>query len=169
MRVRLSRPLPPLSEVDRISRIRWLAERAAEDARSPLVRQLARALGRSATRRELARCALVAVQRHTRFVRDPDEARRGDTFKRAARLLRDGVGDCDDSAPFLAALYTVLGFHARLVGWSVSAPFPEHVGVQVLVDGRWLDAEPTIPGALLGESPYAAADRLRTKRSDLGR
>ena len=76
-----------------------------------------------------------------------------------AQVMREG-GDCEDRAALLAALYAARGWRAR-VAWQTDDSAPEdHVTVQ-LFDGSsgWFWADPTVPGARIGEEPHAAAAR----------
>jgi transglutaminase-like putative cysteine protease len=58
--------------------------------------------------------------------------------------LQRQVGDCDDQATLLAALFESAGYPTRFVMAGYHDPrFVEHVYTQVLVNGKWLDADPT--------------------------
>lgn len=99
------------------------------------------------------------VQKNVPFMDEPIEAFIG------WRALHRG-GDCDDMARLLVALLRALGWPARLA--TLGRP-PSHVAAQVLEEGRWEWLEPTVPGALYGESPAAACARLGIPlRPDLG-
>lgn len=69
-------------------------------------------------------------------------------------------GDCEDRAALLAALLYASGYAVQLV-WQADEAAPEdHVTVKVrLRDGSWAWADPTVPGAQIGEEPHAAAAR----------
>ncbi len=133
-----------------------LAERATRDARTPFVRELAARLTLGATtQREAAARLLAAVQKRVRCVRDASERRGVDTFTGARRTWLRGYGDCDDSAPLLAALGLAVGLPARLVAMAPDGGSPTHVAARL----AGLFAEATVR-ARLGEHPYAAAERL---------
>ncbi|HVY65955.1 MAG TPA: hypothetical protein VHH11_14125, partial [Gammaproteobacteria bacterium] len=100
------------------------------------------------------------------YVPDPVECPT-DWYQRADVTLRHG-GDCDDLARLLVALGYAWGVRARLV----VLPFPErpqdHLTVQLWHCGAWQWAEPSLPGARLGEAPEAAAARLEVSAPDAG-
>lgn len=81
------------------------------------------------------------VRDHIRYVRDP-------LFYEAVavpeQVLALGFGDCDDKATLLAAMLESVGYPSRFVvaGYS-SADRPEHVYLQVLINGQWIDADAT--------------------------
>lgn len=79
-----------------------------------------------------------------------------ETFTAPDALLRTRAGDCDDSAPLLAAMLLALGFTARV---AKPRELP-HVAAQVLWLGRWWWLETTMPGAEPGEHPIDAGRRL---------
>jgi transglutaminase-like putative cysteine protease len=64
-------------------------------------------------------------------------------------VLQRMVGDCDDKATLLAALFEVAGLPTRFViaGYTVPGLF-EHVYLQVYILGHWIDADPTESGNL---------------------
>lgn len=79
-------------------------------------------------------------------------------------VLRRGVGDCDDQSTLLAALAESVGYPARFVMAGYRAPGVfEHVYVQLLVRGEWLDADPTENGPL-GWAPPGAVTIWYEKR-----
>lgn len=53
------------------------------------------------------------------------------------------VGDCDDQTTLLAALLESVGYPTRFVVAGYSSADFEHVYLQVLVNGQWIDADPT--------------------------
>lgn len=131
------------------------------DAADPLVIQTAHA----ALRRVGAVPGAVALLHRT--VRDAlrytPEA--GEIFRPAAAVLTDGIGDCDDAAGTLGALLRVIGVPVR---WGVLGAGAElHVCPLAALAGRWHWLEPTVPGARLGEHPYAAAARTGYTRAEL--
>lgn len=159
--------------------IPMLAERAGRTVALPMMEALA-AHVEALPPRERARVLLEWLHERVRFQPDPHEWTDGDLYQSARSTWQARRGDCDDTAPLLAAMMRAAGLRARLVamsspryGWQ-----PRHVSVQVLLPccskcrrsagaWRWTWAEPTIAGAQLGEHPQAAAMRLRRRRSDL--
>lgn len=129
--------------------------------------------------RERARVLLEWLHERVAFRPDPNEWTEGDLYQSARSTWQARRGDCDDTAPLLAAMMTAAGLRAQLVamsseryGWQ-----PRHVSVKVWLPccetcrkgcWDWVWAEPTIRGAKLGEHPLSAAMRTRaTSRGDL--
>ncbi|NUO51550.1 MAG: hypothetical protein HOV80_22060 [Polyangiaceae bacterium] len=138
-----------------------LARRATRDARTPFVRKLAARLTRGATGELAAARLLAGVQARVRFVRDASERYGVDTFTPAKTTWLRGYGDCDDSAPLLAALGLASGLPAELVAMSPDGdPDPSHVAAKLA--GIWTE---TTLRARVGEHPYAAARRLGVLRA----
>lgn len=77
-----------------------------------------------------------------------------------ATVEREG-GDCEERAMYLVAHLVCAGIPARLAWIVQPPPAPlDHVSAQVRLDGRWLWADPTVPGARIGERPERAAGRV---------
>lgn len=113
----------------------------------------------------LAKFCHAFVQACVRFT---GEAR--ETFASAYDTIRTGVGDCDDSAEALCALWMAVGFQARVVGLG-RTEYPTHAAAQVNLGTRdrprWVWGETTI-AARFGEHPYVAKARLGTRgRGDI--
>jgi transglutaminase-like putative cysteine protease len=125
---------------------------ATWDARQPDVRRAAEMAAAG------ARTSLEQIAALHRLVRDgvlyTDEPI--ETFSPPMRVLRVGIGDCDDQARLLLALLRSLGHSARPA--TLGSP-PTHVGAQVQLGGVWYWLETTI-AAEPGEHPLAAAHRL---------
>ncbi len=103
------------------------------------------------------------VKRTVRFQREGAE-RFVDTWRTVTVY---GVGDCDDSARAVVALARAVGLRARLVTLG-RKPESGHVVASLWDGARWQWAETTLPGALWGEHPYDARDRLKAQgREDL--
>jgi transglutaminase-like putative cysteine protease len=64
--------------------------------------------------------------------------------------LQIGAGDCDDKAILLAALLSSIGHRVRFIGVATVPNMYNHVWLQCLLQGRWIDLEPTEP-VQLGE------------------
>jgi transglutaminase-like putative cysteine protease len=137
---------------ERMAALGALAERGRRD---PAVRARAATFAGDAPARAAAALAFVQTRP---FRADPPG---GDTYQTAAYTLAHG-GDCEDLCVLLAALLALAGVESRLV-WLEQGGAPQaHVSVQVRFDGgAWRWAEPSVPGAALGEDPYAAAIRTR--------
>lgn len=85
------------------------------------------------------------VRDSIRYIRDPlcFEA-----VAHPAQVLALGYGDCDDKSTLLAALLESVGYATRFVIAGYRSNSPEHVYAQVLVNGQWIDADPTEPYSL---------------------
>lgn len=57
--------------------------------------------------------------------------------------LQRQVGDCDDQTTLLAALLESVGYPTRFVIAGYHGSDFEHVYLQTLVNGQWIDADPT--------------------------
>lgn len=81
------------------------------------------------------------VRDHIRYVRDPLYY---EAVAIPAQVLALGYGDCDDKSTLLAAMLESVGYLSRFVvtGYA-DANRPEHVYLQVLIGGQWIDADPT--------------------------
>lgn len=131
-----------------------LCRLAEQDAQTPDVAELAMwARSQCLDEEALARFLHAFVQERVTFAREP-----GERFAGTAATLAYGVGDCDDSARALYALYRAAGLPARLC-FLVQEGQPAHVFCQVQTGGRWDNAETTLP-AEFGEAPLEAAERL---------
>ena len=106
-------------------------------------------------RRLLALEGLRAVQ-SLEYV--PNTARE-EWLQSVGRTLRTRRGECKALSTTLVALYRALGLRPRVV-WVDQPGAPlNHVTAKVWIDGGWLWAEPSVRGAMLGESPYDALAR----------
>jgi len=122
-----------------------------------LMRRLAREGSRSMNVRATAtqvvflqpeRSELHEVQSIFEFVRDSIRYVRDPLFYEAVaypdQVLALGVGDCDDKSTLLAAMLESVGYLSRFVVTGYSDPSrPEHVYLQIYVNGQWIDADPT--------------------------
>jgi transglutaminase-like putative cysteine protease len=144
------------------AKVRFLAILAEWDARRPKVIELARDIAAKTPGgpEEVARAIHAWLLANVRFFPEPREL-----FRSTERTIEDGIGDCDDASRALLALYRAAGLRAGLA--TLGAP-PTHVAVAVQLGRRWLWAEPTVPGAQLGEHPRAAVRRTLQSRPDLG-
>ena len=70
-------------------------------------------------------------------------------------------GDCEDLASLVVALMWRLGYDAEVVWITQTGQDLNHVTARVKLDGEnWYWADASIDGAILGEDPYKAAERL---------
>jgi hypothetical protein len=83
-------------------------------------------------------------------------------FQSADYTVRHG-GDCDDLVIALVALERALGLRAEPYWITQHGQDINHVTSRVAIEGKWLWSEPSICGAMLGESPYEAAQRTGSK------
>jgi transglutaminase-like putative cysteine protease len=136
-----------------------LLDSLAEDAmQRPLVRQFAALLPHDGPERSRAKRALELVHKLP-YRPDPQGL---EIFQSAEETIARG-GDCEDLATLFVALARLVGLRAKIV-WlnqQIHGAALNHVFARVLVDGGWLDAEASIAGARLGETPSDAARRLR--------
>lgn len=136
-------------------KVRALGQLASDWAMRPVVRSMA--AGRS------IELLLSAVQLLP-YVDDPTSS---DIVCDPSEVIAKG-GDCDDRAVLFAALAKVAGYRAVIVWQSQDGAPQDHVTVKVWRDGAWLWADPTVPGARIGEEPHAAVDRLGRHAERLG-
>lgn len=94
-------------------------------------------------RDEFAECsALFAwVRDSVRYVRDVHNV---ETLTTPDKTMAGLIGDCDDQATLLAALFESIGYPTRFViaGYHYPGEF-EHVYVQVYACDQWIDCDPT--------------------------
>jgi hypothetical protein len=111
---------------------------------------------------EYAARALRYVQQLPRIPDPPGRER----FQSVADTIERG-GDCEDKAALLVALLELDSYRSPGTGgmlrWMNLEPFASmnHVTALVTFDGgtTWQWAEPSIRGAVIGEEPFAAANR----------
>ena len=80
------------------------------------------------------------VRDSVRYVRDVAGL---ETLADPRMTLRRLVGDCDDQATLLAALYESVGYPTRFVMAGYRSRNYEHVYLQVFAAGRWWSVDPT--------------------------
>ena len=85
---------------------------------------------------EIADKIFVWVRDHIAYINDPV----GDYFQPSAKTLEVGAGDCDDQSILLASMLGSIGFGPVLV------ILPEHVYVELQMNGKQLPIDPTISG-----------------------
>ncbi len=82
------------------------------------------------------------VRDQIRYVRDTDGI---ELLHDPVTLLQIGAGDCDDKAILLASLLGSIGHATRFIAVAFEPSRFSHVWVQVNLNGRWVDLEPTEP------------------------
>lgn len=76
-----------------------------------------------------------------RYVRDIHDV---ETIATPDKTILMGYGDCDDKTVLLASLFESVGYPTRFVVAGYSMPGElEHVYLQVLANGTWIDCDPT--------------------------
>jgi transglutaminase-like putative cysteine protease len=118
------------------------------------------ARGRAPTTADAARELLAATQRLP-FRPDPPgpDGDAGEWMQPVVYTLRYG-GDCEDLATALVVVAREIRIPAQDVWITQRRRALNHVTAVLWVDGAWRWADPSIPGARLGESPYQALERL---------
>lgn len=92
----------------------------------------------------------------------------GERFQHPAITLATSIGDCDCHARLVVALLRSAGVPARFAFFSApGATGPRHVVAQGLAGDRWVWLETTVPGAMPGDNPIAAALRAHVIRDDV--
>jgi transglutaminase-like putative cysteine protease len=153
-----SRPwrLPPTTPIR--ERLADLDQLAAQGTRLPEVIALARAARQFGPDAAVAAAILRNLQTLP-YVPDPGV---DDYHQTVAYTLRHG-GDCEDLVSALVAVARAAGLTARMV-WIVRQGYPlDHVSAEIRLGEAWYWADPSIPGAQLGESPFAAMERLHAQ------
>lgn len=103
--------------------------------------------------------AVRALELAQAFPYEPDDAGAVDLVTVDRAVFEAEGGDCEERAMWLAAALAAAQIPTRLV-WMQQQAAQDHVTVQAWLDGRWVWADPTVPGARLGEHPQDAADRV---------
>jgi transglutaminase-like putative cysteine protease len=85
-----------------------------------------------------------------------------ETLAYPATTLARQVGDCDDQSTLLGALLESVGYPTRFVVAGYGGPDYEHVYLQVLVHGQWIDADPTQHNELGWAPPYPTIYAVET-------
>jgi transglutaminase-like putative cysteine protease len=80
------------------------------------------------------------VRDTVRYVMDIHDV---ETIATPDKTLSAKIGDCDDQSTLLATLLESVGYPTRFVVSGYVTKNPEHVYLQVLVDGDWFDCDPT--------------------------
>ena len=129
---------------------RHLQATAVLDADDPALMAFAKRHDRAGRPdRERVRALRSAVYRHI------DQKDLGTAFGTASETVRSRRGDCTEHAVLLAAALRSAGIPSRLVSGLVWIPragepggaFLWHMWTQAVVDGRWIDLDPTLSSA----------------------
>ena len=133
-------------------------ERAVSDAST--ARAIAPIVARIRSTSTGSRAKAAAALAFVHGVRFVDEGMSRDVYQTPAETLDANAGDCEDLVALFVAIARAVGVHA----WPEFVPQPEipwdHFAAVVRVEQRNLWAEPSVPGAMLGEAPQVAAARL---------
>lgn len=138
-------------------RVAWIERAIADPSTARAIAPVVRSIRSSSVgSRAIAAAALAYVQ-GVRFV---VEAPGVDVYQTPAETIAANTGDCED----LVALFVAIARAAGVPAWPVFvaqswAPW-DHFAAAVRVEQRTEWAEPSVPGAYLGESPQNAARRL---------
>ena len=81
------------------------------------------------------------------YVHDPQGI---ELIKTPQKILKDKIGDCDEYAVALAALYSALGYKTAFVVAGTDPEHFKHVYVAVKVGNKWYAADPTYKGGYFG-------------------
>jgi transglutaminase-like putative cysteine protease len=155
------------------SKAAYLDGAAWDDARAPVVRDIARRVAKSIdpNRQDLiAHAVFDFVKRAIRYVKDPAS----EEFSDAEEILRAGFGDCDDKVRLFVALCRSLGLEARVrpvlqPAQDGGRPDFTHVQAEVRWPGSylhararaagWITAELILAACELGDEPQDVASR----------
>ena len=102
---------------------------------------------------EIADKIFVWVRDHIAYINDPV----GDYFQPSAKTLEVGAGDCDDQSILLASMLGSIGFGPVLV------ILPEHVYVELQMNGNQLPIDPIAPNALFGTLSTNMVEHFKEK------
>ena len=158
---------------------------ADEGASDPIVRRTALWIatrgalgaGRHLSDQELAQALLDGLHEFVEYTDDPtayEEYNRAVTSLSPAQGMpvstttgrAKGRGDCEDMAVLFAALARSVGLRAQVVWLDQPGQSSNHVAAATCeASGVCHWVETTLPGARVGEHPYAAAERLGIVRT----
>jgi len=82
------------------------------------------------------------------YIRDP----KAEVLEDSTVTLTRGFGDCDAKARVFVALCRACGIRARIYPVRPALDFP-HVLAEVMIDGQWRRADPTILNSGIGDIP----------------
>jgi transglutaminase-like putative cysteine protease len=92
------------------------------------------------------------VRDHIRYLMDIVGV---ETLATPDKTLLCQIGDCDDQATLLASMLESIGYPTRFVVAGYNDPKQlEHVYIQVLLNGEWIDCDPTELEPLGFAPPY---------------
>lgn len=150
----------------KILRIAEMVEQVKKGSREPAVRKKAYELARDVCNAplnikemseenllEIAEAIYVWVRDSIAYVNDPA----GEYFQPPVRTLEVGAGDCDDQSILLAAMVGSIGFEPILV------ILPEHVYVELQVDGKQIPMDPTASNTAFGTLSASMVEHFKEK------
>jgi transglutaminase-like putative cysteine protease len=139
---------------DNREKARYMTDEAIKDARHSRVQQWASEFLKVRPGATRAAAILRFCQYAIDYVRDPRE----EVLESADVVLLRGYGDCDAKQRLFVALCTACGIAARAlpVFRGLNAERFPHVLAEVLLDGRWYRADPTILNSLINAIPSAS-------------
>ena len=139
---------------DNREKARYMTDEAIKDAQHPRVKQWAQEFHKLPAGAARAAAILRFCQYSIDYVRDPGE----EVLESADVVLLRGYGDCDAKQRVFVALCTACGLASRAlpVFRGLNAERFPHVLAEVLLDGRWYRADPTILNSLINVIPSAS-------------
>lgn len=93
------------------------------------------------------------VKRNIRFIQDPDGA---EMLMAPLYTIQRGAGDCDDLSTLLNTLAAAIGYRTKFVTIKADDNYPDrfsHVYSKILIDGKWVSADPSQKTKPLGWEP----------------
>lgn len=87
-----------------------------------------------------ARAIFEYVRDHIRYIRDIVNV---ETIATPDKTLQCQMGDCDDQSSLLASMLESVGYETRFVVAGYATHNPEHVYLQVYVNGEWVGCDAT--------------------------
>lgn len=93
------------------------------------------------------------VKSNIRFIQDPDGA---EMLMAPLYTIQRGAGDCDDLSTLLNTLAAAIGYRTKFVTIKADKNYPDrfsHVYSKILIDGRWVPADPSQKDKPLGWEP----------------
>ncbi len=143
--------------------IKKMIEQIREGTRDPIIILKAREIVKRAkakTNYERAKAIFNWVKENIQYVKDPvklELLRRGNSESAARKILKSGIGDCDEHVVLSASLYRAIGLPVALI--TISTPQNpssfSHVYVAVKVGNIWMPSDTVLPNGKFGdEYPY---------------
>jgi len=150
----------------KIIRIAEMTEQVKKGSRDPVVRKKAFELAKDICSTPLnikgmkddnllgiADKIFMWVRDHIAYINDPS----GEYFQPSVKTLEVGAGDCDDQAILLASMLGSIGFEPVLV------ILPEHIYVELQINGKQLPIDPIAPNATFGTLSTNMVEHFKEK------